>query len=150
MKVNILNIVLALSTIMACQNEKDTKPVVTAPVTTPVQEAPAPVVNPKPNSIGGKSAVLGSWQGTEWLLKGEPSGMDAKLLHFDFRENGTYDANFGPQHKSGTWRVLKDTLYTTETGKKELPIKVLKNDETSLHLELNLKGQKEVWKFKKQ
>jgi len=92
-------------------------------------------------------ALLGSWQGTEWLIFDKPSGMDATLVRFEFREDGSFTADFGDQKKQGTWRTDKDKLYTTETGMQEIMVKLLKADGTNLDFEMNRGGQKETLKL---
>lgn len=95
-------------------------------------------------------ALYGKWQGTEWLVMDRPSGMDATQVMFEFKENGTYSAQFGNQSQSGVWRTEKDKLYTTETGKKEILVKLLKYDGKALDFEMNRGGQKEILKLVKQ
>ena len=94
-------------------------------------------------------ALLGQWQGKEWLIFDKPSDIDASQVLFDFKDDGTYTARFGNQNQTGTWRTEKDKLYTTETGKKEIMVKLLKADGTSLDFEMNRGGQKETLKLLK-
>ena len=94
--------------------------------------------------------LLGQWQGTEWLIMDKPSGMDAGQVQFDFSAEGTYSATFGDQHQNGVWRTEKDKLYTQETGKQEIMVKLLKADGAVLEFEMNRGGQKEILKLKKQ
>ncbi len=94
-------------------------------------------------------ALLGAWQGTEWLIFDKPSGMDATQVRFEFREDGTFSADFGDQKKQGTWRTDKDKLYTTETGMQEMMVKLLKADGSNLDFEMNRGGQKETLKMVK-
>ena len=94
-------------------------------------------------------ALLGKWQGTEWLIFDKPSGMDATQVNFEFKDDGTYTAQFAAQNQSGTWRTEKDKLYTQETGKQEIMVKLLKMDATNLDFEMNRGGQKETLKLAK-
>ncbi len=94
-------------------------------------------------------ALLGKWQGTEWLISNTGSDLDATRVQFEFRDDGTFSAEFGDQKKQGTWRTQGDKLYTTETGMQEIMVKLLKADGTNLDFEMNRSGQKEVLKFKK-
>lgn len=94
-------------------------------------------------------ALTGKWQGTEWLIFDQPSGMDATQVVFEFRADGSYAADFGKQHQQGTWRTEKDKLYTTEEGKKEIMVKLLKIDAANLEFEMNRGGQKETLTLKK-
>ncbi|MEO6759913.1 MAG: hypothetical protein ABIO24_10710, partial [Saprospiraceae bacterium] len=65
-------------------------------------------------------ALLGKWQGEHWLIFDKPSSNDATRVHFEFKADGTYNAQFGNQDQQGTWRTEKDKLFTTETGKEEI------------------------------
>lgn len=94
-------------------------------------------------------ALLGLWQGTEWLIMDKPSGMDASQVSFEFKADGAYSAQFGEQKQSGVWRTDQDKLYTTETGKKEILVKLLKADGAALEFEMNRGGQKEILKLTK-
>jgi hypothetical protein len=94
-------------------------------------------------------ALLGKWQGTEWLIFDKPSGMDATQVNFEFKDDGSYTAQFAAQNQSGTWRTEKDKLYTQETGKQEIMVKLLKIDATGLDFEMNRGGQKETLKLVK-
>ena len=149
MNINILTIAAALITIVACQNTND-KIAAKPPAEENTIESPTPIPDTKQNTGEKNPALFGSWQGTEWLLAGKTGGMDATQVHFNFNESGTFKANYGDQHKSGTWRSTKDSLYTTQTGMKEQPIKLLKVDGSTLEFEMNVKGKPEVLKFKKQ
>src|SRR5262245_53524723 len=94
-------------------------------------------------------ALLGTWQGTEWLIFDQPSDMDATRVQFEFREDGSFTADFGEQKKQGTWRTNGDKLYTTENGMQEIMVKLLKADGASLDFEMNRGGQKETLKMVK-
>lgn len=94
-------------------------------------------------------SLPGQWQGTEWLIFDQPSDMDASQVIFEFKEDGTYSASFGNQNQSGTWRTEQDKLYTLETGKKEIMVKLLKADGTNLDFEMNRGGQKETLRLVK-
>lgn len=121
MKISTLIIALAIASLTACQPVNDKNP-----------------------------ALLGQWQGTEWLIFDKPSEeMDAAQVLFEFKEDGTYTASFGNQNQSGTWRTDNDKLYTTETGKREIMVKILKADSTALDFEMNRGGQEETLKLVK-
>lgn len=93
--------------------------------------------------------LIGQWQGTEWLIFDKPSGMNAAQVGFEFKEDGTYSAQFGDQKQSGTWRTEKDKLYTQETGKQEIMVKMLTINDKALDFEMNRGGQKETLKLAK-
>ncbi|HNL38757.1 MAG TPA: hypothetical protein PKH43_06480 [Saprospiraceae bacterium] len=93
--------------------------------------------------------LLGHWAGKEWLVFGKPSGQDASLVSFDFDENGAYRASFGDQKQQGTWRTDGDKLYTTETGKKEIMVKLITADGSTLKFEMKRGGQQETLELTK-
>ncbi|MFN0214431.1 MAG: hypothetical protein ACKVT2_09270 [Saprospiraceae bacterium] len=120
MKINILIIALTIMSILACKKVNDKNP-----------------------------ALLGKWQGTEWLIMDKPSNLDATLVQFEFWEDGRFSAMFADQLKAGVWRTEKDKLYTKETGKEEIMVKLLKYDAVALEFEMNRGGQKEILKLVK-
>lgn len=95
-------------------------------------------------------ALLGKWQGKEWLIFDKPSSMDATQVQFEFKADGGYSAQFGNQNQSGIWRSENDKLYTTESGKQEIMVKILKLDTSTLSFEMNRGGQKETLTLAKQ
>lgn len=94
--------------------------------------------------------ILGKWQGATWLINDNPSDLDAKQVHFEFNQDGTYSAEFGSQKESGKWRTEKDKLYTTGTGKQEIMVKILKADGASFDFEMNRGGRKETLQLVKE
>ena len=76
--------------------------------------------------------LIGKWEGTEWLIMGKPGGMDASQVYFEFKDDGTYAAGFGNQQQSGVWRTEKEKLYTRETGKEEILVKIMRLDAAAL------------------
>ena len=42
-----------------------------------------------------KKLLVGNWKGAEWLVNGNPSEYDAKLVSFQFAEDGGYQSDFG-------------------------------------------------------
>ncbi|HRI61541.1 MAG TPA: lipocalin family protein, partial [Saprospiraceae bacterium] len=100
-------IIIAIATLVSCQKGNDKNPL-----------------------------LLGQWQGTEWLIFDKLSDIDASKVQFEFKDDGSYTAQFGNQNQSGTWRTEKDKLYTTETGKKEIMVKLLQVDNTTLVFEM--------------
>jgi len=93
-------------------------------------------------------ALFGQWQGTSWLIFDKPSEIDASQVHFEFKGEGAYSAQFGKQSEQGLWRTEKDKLYTTAEGKKEIMVKLLRVD-SILRFEMNRGGQKETLELAK-
>ncbi|MFN0014413.1 MAG: lipocalin family protein [Saprospiraceae bacterium] len=88
-------------------------------------------------------ALIGKWQGKEWLAFGKPIGEDATQVVFEFNADGDYSARFGSQEESGTWRTQKEKLYTKAQGRQEILVKILKLDTSTLLFEMNRAGQQE-------
>jgi hypothetical protein len=150
MKFNIFTIVLALMANMACQNTNDKKIASTEEGQPATVETKAPPVE-APKNEHRNPALLGKWQGVEWIFMDKPAeGFDPLKVSFDFREDGVFYGDYGPQHKTGTWRTTKDSLYTKDAGvQREVSSKILTADGNLLDLQFNVKGQKEIIKFKK-
>lgn len=162
MKVNILTVLLAMTSMMACQNTDDKKTASSADgaptqVQTPVTAVPAPQTQVEPSNSSAavdpekrNPAFVGRWQGVEWSFMGKPSGLDASQVFWTFRADGTFKSNYADQHKQGTWRTTKDSLYTKDIKMpKEVPSKILLLNDKLLDLQYNVKGQKEIIKYKK-
>ncbi len=94
-------------------------------------------------------ALIGKWQGKEWLVFGKPMDQDAAQVAFEFTAEGDYSAQFGSEEESGVWRTEKDKLYTTAQGKKEIMVKILQLDATTLKFEMNRGGQQETLELTK-
>lgn len=94
-------------------------------------------------------ALIGKWQGKEWLVFGKPIGEDASQVEFEFTAEGDYSARFGSQEESGVWRTQKEKLYTTAQGEKEIVVKILQLDATTLKFEMNRGGRQETLELTK-
>lgn len=94
-------------------------------------------------------ALIGKWQGKEWLVFGKPMGEDASQVEFEFTAEGDYSARFGEQEESGVWRTQKEKLYTTAQGQQEIVVKILRLDSTTLKFEMNRGGQQETLELTK-
>ena len=85
--------------------------------------------------------LIGSWVGSEWLIKDKPSGIEASQVHFDFAD-GTFFDKFGNQNEKGIWRTDRDRLFTKADDKEEIMVKILKLDDDTLRFEMNRGGPK--------
>lgn len=94
-------------------------------------------------------ALHGKWQGVEWLASGKSLGQDASQVQFEFQTDGNYSAGFGAQQESGTWRTVKEKLYTKATGKQEIVVRILQLDDNTLKFEMNRGGRQETIELKK-
>lgn len=94
-------------------------------------------------------ALIGKWQGAEWLFFDEPSGQDATKVYFEFRADGSYEAGMGTQNEKGVWRTAGDKLYTTAAGEREIMVKILEVSAATLSFEMNRGGQEETLILKK-
>lgn len=60
--------------------------------------------------------LYGSWRGIEWSDGNNKNEDKAAQVTFTFREDGTYDAKFGPQEETGGFVFRDAKLYTTALG----------------------------------
>jgi hypothetical protein len=93
--------------------------------------------------------LVGRWQGTTWLIEDQPSDIDATKVRFEFSAEGQYTAQMSQQRQSGTWYNVGDKLYTTETGQKQILVKILSLDAQAFSMEMNRGGRKEVLSLKR-
>ncbi len=85
----------------------------------------------------------GQWRGVDWLVKGQPSGRDAKAVRFAFEPNMAYVAEFNEQKETGTYRLDGRKLYTTGENKIEKVVKITRISPDSLFLDMNRVGTEE-------
>ena len=90
-----------------------------------------------------KALIIGNWQGVDWTLDGVSSERNAQAVFFTFEEGGTYQANFGQDKESGSYRIVSDKLYTTETDKLEKMVQLPMLNADSLIMDMNRVGQAE-------
>lgn len=89
-------------------------------------------------------ALLGRWEGTQWLINDEPSQQDPSKVYFEFNADGTYSAGYRTQGEKGIWRTHDDKLYTTAEGRKEMVVRFHLTDTSTLRFEMNRGGQPEI------
>ncbi len=94
-------------------------------------------------------ALHGIWQGVEWLASGKSLGQDASQVQFEFQADGKYSAGFGDQQESGSWRTVKEKLYTQAEGKQEIVVRILQLSDSTLKFEMNRGGRQETIELKK-
>lgn len=88
--------------------------------------------------------LYGKWQGSEWTVAGKPSGFDAKTVHFEFKNDASYEASFSGQGEKGTFRFQENKLYTTATGNKiEKMVALPKLTKDTIIMDMNRQGQAE-------
>lgn len=95
------------------------------------------------NNSENKKLIIGNWSGTEWLVNGKPSDLDAKGTHFTFNDKGEYIHEYSGNKEKGTWIIEKDMLFTTPTGENEMMVKIIKLTKDSLIFDMNRGGQPE-------
>ena len=87
--------------------------------------------------------IIGNWSGTEWLVNGKPSDLDALGTHFTFTDKGEYTYEYSGNKETGTWIIEKDMLFTTPKGEHEMMVKIIKLTKDSLVFDMNRGGQPE-------
>ena len=88
--------------------------------------------------------ITGSWQGTEWLVNGQPSGRNVQQTAFSFDGKNKYSFDYGDTKESGTYKVENDMLFTTPQGQNEMMVKILKLTKDSLVFDMNRGGIPEM------
>ena len=87
--------------------------------------------------------LVGEWKGAEWVIKGKPSGRDAREVRFNFEQSLNYTASYGEQKETGTYRIDGKKLYTTAEDKIEKVVSIENISSDSLVLGMNRVGQEE-------
>ncbi len=88
--------------------------------------------------------IAGSWQGTEWLVNGQPSARNVQKTAFSFDGKDKYSFDYGDTKESGTYKVENDMLFTTPQGQNEMMVKILKLTKDSLVFDMNRGGTPET------
>ncbi|MCW3116587.1 MAG: hypothetical protein JWM28_669 [Chitinophagaceae bacterium] len=88
--------------------------------------------------------IVGNWSGTEWLVNGQASDLDAKGTHFTFNDKGDYTFDYSGTKEVGTYKVDNDMLFTTPTNQQEIKVRIAKLTKDSLVFEMNRGGQPEL------
>ncbi|MGG9971965.1 lipocalin family protein [Ferruginibacter sp. SUN002] len=88
--------------------------------------------------------IIGSWQGAEWLVNGQPSDNNAKATSFTFNEKGDYTFNYGGVIEKGTYKVENAMLFTTPEKQQEIMVNITKLTNDSLVFDMNRGGQPET------
>lgn len=100
------------------------------------------------------TAILGSWQCTEILEEGEPLELDASVINFSFDEKNQYTYQGTLTYKeAGSYRLVGDKLYTTDTidataVEKVVKITLLTAD--SMNFKMNAAGKERILKLARQ
>ncbi len=88
--------------------------------------------------------IIGNWSGTEWLVNGLPSNLDAAATHFTFNEKGEYSFQYLTKTEKGTYKIENDMLFTTPDGQLEMMVKITKLTKDSLIFDMQRGGQPET------
>jgi hypothetical protein len=87
--------------------------------------------------------IVGNWSGTEWLVNGSPSNLNAVGTHFTFNDKGEYTFDYAGNIQKGTYKVENDMLFTKPTNEQEIMVKIIKLTKDSLVFDMNRSGQPE-------
>ncbi|MBK5270579.1 MAG: lipocalin family protein [Bacteroidia bacterium] len=96
------------------------------------------------NNSENQKLIIGSWSGTEWLVNGKPSDLDAKGTFFTFDDKGAYTYEYSGNKENGTYIIEKDMLFATPKGENEMMVKIMKLTKDSLIFDMNRGGQPET------
>ena len=97
-----------------------------------------------------ETLLHGKWKGADWLVEGKPSGLNAASIQFEFKADGTYEANFVNQKENGTYYLAADKLYTTDEGKAQKVVRLLMLTQDSIKMDMNRGGTTELLILKKE
>lgn len=96
------------------------------------------------NTSKNGKLIVGNWTGTEWLVEGKPSGLNAQDTHFTFDDKGNYTFVYSGNKEAGTYKVENDMLFTKPSGENEIMVKINKLTKDSLVFDMNRGGQPEL------
>ena len=88
--------------------------------------------------------IIGSWNGVEWLVSGQPSENDASKTSFTFDDKGKYSFNYGGTVEKGTYKVENNMLFTTPEKQQEIMVYIAKLTADTLVFDMNRGGQPET------
>jgi len=88
--------------------------------------------------------IVGNWAGTEWLVNGSISNLDAQKASFTFTDKGSYSFIYDGNKEEGTYKVENDMLFTKPTNEREIMVKIVKLTKDSLTFDMNRSGQAET------
>lgn len=98
---------------------------------------------------GTPEAIFGKWQGVSWTVEGSGENRNAAAVYFQFQDANQYQAEFGDQQESGSFKVEGDKLYTTAEGQMQKMVRIVKLTADTLEMEMNRGGVKENLVLKK-
>ncbi len=88
--------------------------------------------------------IVGEWLGTEWLVNGNASNLDAKKASFTFTDKGNYSFVYNGNKEEGTYKVENDMLFTKPTNEQEIMVKIVKLTKDSLTFNMTRSGEAET------
>lgn len=83
--------------------------------------------------------LLGKWKTSSWVNNATKSSINNKM-DFEFKSDRQYYIDYGPVQESGTYYISGGYLHTTETGKAEKKVNLLKVVQDSIVFEMNRGG----------
>lgn len=107
------------------------------------------ILVPSCSSSENKRLIIGNWDGTQWLVNGQPSDLDAKGTHFTFNEKGEYSFDYSGNKETGTYKVERDLLLTTPVNEQEIKVRITRLTKDVLVFEMNRGGQPEELTLKR-
>jgi hypothetical protein len=88
--------------------------------------------------------IVGSWNGSEWLVEGKTSGKNATGTSFNFDKDGNYTYNYAGTIEKGTYKVEKNNLFTKPEGELEMMVKITTLTNDSLVFDMSRGGRPET------
>lgn len=86
--------------------------------------------------------LWGNWKVSKWeiLTTGKTRG---NTMDMTFKNDKTYQVNYGSELESGKYWIANDYLHTVETNESEKKVKILKLTADTLHIQMNRAGELE-------
>lgn len=98
------------------------------------------------SSCGNKEnnqLIIGTWQGTQWLIGNSTSGRNAEETKFTFDEKERYTFTYAGTVEKGTYKVENKMLFTTAEGEHEMMVQIAKLNADTMIFDMNRGGQTE-------
>jgi hypothetical protein len=83
--------------------------------------------------------LLGQWKTSSWIDNSSQQSINNKM-DFDFQDNRKYSIDYGSMKERGTYYISGGYLHTTETGRAEKKVNLLKVVQDSVVFEMNRGG----------
>ena len=92
-----------------------------------------------------KKILIGTWNGLQWTVNGNPSDYDPLQASFTFQENGKYSFTYSGNTERGDYFLSNNELFTTPEDGIKMMVKLPRITRDTLVMDMNRGGQAENW-----